>query len=212
MEDKKKSHGIAYFAQRWLVNKVYIVLAIVLLAALVLWGIRLLLKGNSLSFADNSNIDLTPTQVEHIEAIGEWEFLQVNDEELIDTIKHGFFGDSELARIYYGTLRLGINLKETPEGWLTQKRDTLIATLPPIKLLDLHFIDEARTMSFYEKGSWTETDRKHMYEKAYNVMLKRALSRQNLQLAQENAQQQVKELLRSMGAKNVVVVFSHTRP
>ena len=212
MEDKKKSHGIAYFAQRWLVNKVYIVLAIVLLAALVLWGIRLLLKGNSLSFADNSNIDLTPTQVEHIEAIGEWEFLQVNDEELIDTIKHGFFGDSELARIYYGTLRLGIYLKETPEGWLTQKRDTLIATLPPIKLLDLHFIDEARTMSFYEKGSWTETDRKHMYEKAYNVMLKRALSRQNLQLAQENAQQQVKELLRSMGAKNVVVVFSHTRP
>lgn len=212
MEDKKKSHGIAYFAQRWLVNKVYIVLAIVLLAALVLWGIRLLLKGNSLSFADNSNIDLTPTQVEYIEAIGEWEFLQVNDEELIDTIKHGFFGDSELARIYYGTLRLGINLKETPEGWLTQKHDTLIATLPPIKLLDLHFIDEARTMSFYEKGSWTETDRKHMYEKAYNVMLKRALSRQNLQLAQENAQQQVKELLRSMGAKNVVVVFSHTRP
>ena len=212
MEDKKKSRGIAYFAQRWLVNKVYIVLAIVLLAALVLWGIRLLLKGNSLSFADNSNIDLTPTQVEHIEAIGEWEFLQVNDEELIDTIKHGFFGDSELARIYYGTLRLGINLKETPEGWLTQKHDTLIATLPPIKLLDLHFIDEARTMSFYEKGSWTETDRKHMYEKAYNVMLKRALSRQNLQLAQENAQQQVKELLRSMGAKNVVVVFSHTRP
>ena len=212
MEDKKKSHGIAHFAQRWLVNKVYIVLAIVLLAALVLWGIRLLLKGNSLSFADNSNIDLTPTQVEHIEAIGEWEFLQVNDEELIDTIKHGFFGDSELARIYYGTLRLGINLKETPEGWLTQKHDTLIATLPPIKLLDLHFIDEARTMSFYEKGSWTETDRKHMYEKAYNVMPKRALSRQNLQLAQENAQQQVKELLRSMGAKNVVVVFSHTRP
>lgn len=212
MEDKKKSHGIAYFAQRWLVNKVYIVLAIVLLAALVLWGIRLLLKGNSLSFADNSNIDLTPTQVEHIEAIGEWEFLQVNDEELIDTIKHGFFGDSELVRIYYGTLRLGINLKETPEGWLTQKHDTLIATLPPIKLLDLHFIDEARTMSFYEKGSWTETDRKHMYEKAYNVMLKRALSRQNFQLAQENAQQQVKELLRSMGAKNVVVVFSHTRP
>ena len=212
MEDKKKSHGIAYFAQRWLVNKVYIVLAIVLLAALVLWGIRLLLKGNSLSFADNSNIDLTPTQVEHIEAIGEWEFLQVNDEELIDTIKHGFFGDSELARIYYGTLRLGINLKETPEGWLTQKHDTLIATLPPIKLLDLHFIDEARTMSFYEKGSWTETDRKHMYEKAYNVMLKRALSRQNLQLAQENAQQQVKELLRSMGAKNVVVVFSNTKP
>ena len=211
MEDKKKSRGIAYFAQRWLVNKVYIVLAVVLLAALILWGISRLLKGTSLAIVENRNIDLTPTQVKRIEAIGEWEFLQVNDEELIDTVKHGFFGNSELARIYYGTLRLGINLKETPEGWLTQKRDTLIATLPPIKLLDLHFIDEARTMPFYEKGSWTETDRKRMYEKAYDVMLKRALSHQNLQLAQENAKQQVKELLRSMGAKNVVVVFSNTK-
>ena len=128
---------------------------------------------------------------------------------LIDTVKHGFFGDSELARIYYGTLRLGINLKETPEGWLTQKRDTLIATLPPIKLLDLHFIDEARTMPFYEKGSWTETDRKRMYDKAYAVMLKRALSRQNLQLAQQNAQQQMGGLLHSMGAKHVKVVFAN---
>ena len=67
-------------------------------------------------------------------------------------------------------------------------------------------------MPFYEKGSWTETDRKRMYDKAYAVMLKRALSHQNLQLAQENAKQQVKELLRSMGAKNVVVVFSNTKP
>ena len=180
-----------------------------LLAALILWGISRLLKGTGLAIVENRNIDLTPTQVKRIEAIGEWEFLQVNDEELIDTIKHGFFGDSELARIYYGTLRLGINLKETPEGWLTQKRDTLIDTLPPIKLLDLHLIDEARTMPFYEKGSWTETDRKRMYDKAYAVMLKRALSRQNLQLAQQNAQQQMGGLLHSMGAKHVKVVFAN---
>ena len=88
MEDKKKSRGIAYFAQRWLVNKVYIVLAVVLLAALILWGISRLLKGTGLAIVENRNIDLTPTQVKRIEAIGEWEFLQVNDEELIDTIKH----------------------------------------------------------------------------------------------------------------------------
>ena len=64
-------------------------------------------------------------------------------------------------------------------------------------------------MPFYEKGSWTETDRKCMYDKAYAVMLKRALSRQNLQLAQQNAQQQMGGLLRSMGAKHVKVVFTN---
>ena len=48
-----------------------------------------------------------------------------------------------------------------------------------------------------------------MYDKAYAVMLKRALSRQNLQLAQQNAQQQMGGLLRSMGAKHVKVVFAN---
>ena len=78
--------------------------------------------------------------------------------------------------------------------------------------MHLQCTHQARTRPFSEKGSGTETDRKRMYDKAYDVMLKRALSHQNLQLAQENAKQQVKELLRSMGAKNVVVVFSNTKP
>lgn len=32
----------------------------------------------------------SPTQVESIENIGQWEFLSVSDEELIDTIRRGF--------------------------------------------------------------------------------------------------------------------------
>ena len=53
-----------------------------------------------------------------MERIRQWEFLSVRDEELIDTVRHGFFGDDQLIRIYYGTLRLGVDLAETKEGWL----------------------------------------------------------------------------------------------
>lgn len=55
---------------------------------------------------------LSPTQVESIENIGQWEFLSVSDEELIDTIRRGLLGDDQLVRIYYGTLRLGIDMKD----------------------------------------------------------------------------------------------------
>ena len=106
--------------------------------------------------------------------IGEWEFLQLTDEELIDTVKHGFFGDSELARIYYGTLRLGINLHQAPPGWIVQDKDTLRLSLPPIQLLDQDFIDEARTKAFFESGKWTEADRKQLYERAYSRMKQRS--------------------------------------
>ncbi len=59
---------------------------------------------------------LSPTQIRTIENIGQWEFLSISDEELIDTTRHGFFGDDKLVRIYYGTLRLGIDMKEVKEA------------------------------------------------------------------------------------------------
>ena len=88
----------------------------------------------------DEKIDITPSQIRSIEQIGEWSFLEINDEELIDTVRHGFFSDDELVRIYYGTLRLGINLKEAHEGWLAMQNDTLCAILPPVRLLDNSFI------------------------------------------------------------------------
>ena len=42
---------------------------------------------NSISVVSNDKIDLTPNQIQQIEAIGEWEFLSIDDEELVDTIK-----------------------------------------------------------------------------------------------------------------------------
>ena len=64
-------------------------------------------KDNFLSIGNKNRIEVSEAQIISMKEIGEWEFLSINDEELIDTVRHGFFGDDELSRIYYGTLRLG---------------------------------------------------------------------------------------------------------
>lgn len=107
-------------------------------------------KGNSVEVVTNDKIDITPTQIEQIRSIGQWEFLSISDEELIDTVRHGFFSDDELVRIYYGTLRLGLDLSEARPDWIVSSGDSITMTLPRIKLLDKRFIDEGRTRSFFE--------------------------------------------------------------
>lgn len=153
----------------------------------------------------DEKIDITPSQIRSIEQIGEWSFLEINDEELVDTIRHGFFSDDELVRIYYGTLRLGINLKEAHEGWLAMQNDTLCAILPPVRLLDNNFIDETRTRSFIETGKWTHHDRKAMYNRAVQRMRRRCLTKKNFQSARDNARVQFEQMLRSMGYDKVRV-------
>ena len=150
---------------------------------------------------------LSPTQVKSIEAIGQWEFLSISDEELIDTTRHGFFGDDQLVRIYYGTLRLGIDLKDAKEGWMKADKDTIVCTLPAIKLLDNNFIDEAKTKSFFESGKWTGKDRQNMYYRAYANMKRRCLSQANIASAENNAQKQFYNMMKAMGFANVKVRF-----
>ena len=90
---------------------------IILLLLIIIGGAMYWLnKDNTVSVAQEERTTLSPTQVESIEAIGQWEFLAISDEELIDTMRHGFFGDDQLVRIYYGTLRLGIDMHEAKEG------------------------------------------------------------------------------------------------
>ena len=163
----------------------------------------------TISLEDEGKLTLSPTQIKSMEAIGEWEFLSISNEEIVDTIRHGFFGDDELVRIYYGTLRLGIDMHETQEGWISMQGDTVTAILPPIKLLDSNFIDEARTKSFYENGSWSQNDRAALYRKAYRVMLARCMNRKNIESAEQNASAQFYQLLRSMGFENIRIRFSN---
>ena len=142
-----------------------------------------------------------------IKEIGEWEFLSISNEELVDTIRKGILSDDHLVRIYYGTLRLGINMHQVKPRWLTVQGDTVTAVLPKVGLLDKDFIDEARTKSFYESGRWQAKDREAMYKKAYRQMLKRCLTPANLKTAQENAEAQFRKMMLSMGYKNVQISF-----
>ena len=179
---------------------------IIMAAVLVAW-IFSSVKQSHVEMGADQTIDITPEQIQSIKDIGEWEFLAVSDEEMVDTVRKGFFSDDHLARIYYGTMRLGVNLKQVETGWITVQGDTLDVTLPEIGLLDRDFIDEARTKSFFESGTWTPKDREAMTRRAYQRMLQRGLTPQNLEAARLNGVAQVEQVMKGMGFKTVRVRF-----
>ena len=156
---------------------------------------------------DNA-IDITPAQIRSIERIGEWEFLAIADEELIDTMRHRTLQRNDhLVRIYRGTLRLGIDLSKCEEGWVQPHGDTVTVMLPPVGLLSERFIDEARTRAFYESGTWDARAKEQMYRKAARQMKRRCLTAANLQQAQENGKEQLTALFRTFGFNTVEITF-----
>ena len=156
-------------------------------------------RDSKLHVVTDEGIQLTPEIVESIKGIGQWEFLSIADEEMVDTVRKGFFSDDQLARIYYGTVRLGINIDKTKEGWIESKGDSVSVLLPPIELLDSQFIDEALTRPFIESGNWSDADRQKLYEKAYRQMKHRCLTRANIKSAEDNATRQFHEMMKQMG-------------
>lgn len=181
--------------------KKYGIILLTILALILAGTLYWLNKDNTVGVTTEEQTTLSPTQVESIEAIGEWEFLAISNEELVDTVRRGFFGDDQLVRIYYGTLRLGINMKDVKEGWIQANagKDSIVCTLPPIRLLDNNFIDEARTRSFFEEGKWTGADRQALYDRAYAQMKKRCFTPANIRIAQRNARQQFRDMFKAMG-------------
>lgn len=192
-------------------NKVILALygvGIIMAVVLIAW-IFSSVKTSSVEISANQKIDITPEQIKSIKDIGEWEFLAISDEEMVDTVRKGFFSDDHLARIYYGTMRLGVNLKQVESGWITVNDDTLDITLPKIGLLDRDFIDEARTKSFFESGKWETKDREALLRRAYQRMLQRGLTPQNLEAARQNGDAQVRQVMQSMGFKFIKVRFDY---
>lgn len=189
--------------------KKYGIILLTILALILVGTLYWLNKDNTVSVTTEEQTTLSPTQVESIEAIGEWEFLAISNEELVDTVRRGFFGDDQLVRIYYGTLRLGINMKDVKQGWIQANagKDSIVCTLPPIRLLDNNFIDEARTRSFFEEGKWTGADRQALYDRAYTQMKKRCLTPANIRIAQRNAKQQFRDMFKAMGFPNARIEF-----
>ena len=177
---------------------------VVLLIAGFFW-LRGATKNNYIDFGTSEAIDLTPTQIQSMKAIGEWEFLSVSTEELVDTVRKGIFTDDELVRIYYGTLRLGVNMQKVGDDWIQTSGDSITLTLPKIELLDKEFIDEARTKSFYERGSWKPADRDALYQKAYRQMIQHCLIKENLEAARSNGEAQMHNMMQQLGYKNITI-------
>ena len=179
--------------------------SVVILAALFIGAIWYLSKGNSISIEADRRIDITPAQIQSIKDIGQWEFLSIADEELVDTIDRGFFRDKELVRIYYGTLRLGIDMGKINEKWITVTDSVVNVTLPPIELLDRNFIDEAQTRSFFESGTWKPDAREALYRKAYSKMLARCFTPENIDIAEKNAKVQFAQFMKALGFNNTII-------
>ena len=152
--------------------KIGIALVVVVLLVAGFFWLRSATEGDHISFGADNHIELTPTQIQSMKAIGEWEFLSVSAEELVDTVRKGIFKDDELVRIYYGTLRLGLNMHRLQKGWIK-----------------------------------AEGDRDALYKKAYRQMMSHGMTQENLQAAEHNAEEQLRQMMRSMGFTNVRIRF-----
>ena len=133
--------------------------------------------------------------------------MSINDEELVDTVRKGFFSDDHLVRIYYGTLRLGIDLSDFDATRISMHEDSLVIQLPTVTLLDDRFIDEARTKSFHESGSWSNKDRQALYERARHKMKSRCITPAILKGTRQLAEAQIRRLLMAMGYEKVSIRF-----
>ena len=184
----------------WLIGAIA---AVVLIA----WLVQSV-KKTEVSIDVNEQINVTPEQIESIKAIGEWEFLAIADEELVDTVRKGIFSDDHLVRIYYGTVRLGINMHQVEPGWIKASGDSIEVTLPKIGLLDRDFIDEARTKSFHESGRWKPEAREALYKKAYQKMLRHCVTPENIRSAQQNGDAQFRHMMKTMGYEHIKIQWT----
>lgn len=195
---------------RWNIRSKVFAAAAVAGIVVLIWLVARLLQAvetTELSVGADDKIDVTPEQILSIKDIGEWEFLAVSDEELVDTVRKGILTDDHLVRIYYGTVRLGVNLHQVKPGWVKTQGDSVVMTLPKVGLLDRDFIDEARTKSFYESGRWTASDRESLYRRAYRQMLAHCLTPQNLQSARLNGEAQFRNMMKAMGFEHVSIAW-----
>lgn len=189
-------------------------IVIVIAAGLLFWlghSIKMKLNGGnlvSLSLKNNPNIDRTPIEISDIRRIGQWEFLSISTEEIVDSVKKGILFNDRLICIYRGKLSLGINMEQFNASWFrTSGTDSIALTLPPVTLLDRNFINEAETNVFYESGKWSEKEKNELYQKAQKSMMQRALSPENKSMAEKQARVQMTQMMQSFGFSHVEISF-----
>ena len=194
-------------------TKIYVTLCLVavIVVAGIVWRLTDEVKDAKLEVVSDNKIDITPEVIQSIKSIGEWEFLSIADEEMVDTTRKGIFSDDHLVRIYYGQLSLGVNMHKVGPRWIEVAGDSVTVTLPKVELLDNDFIDEARTKSFYESGKWSAADREAMYRRAYSLMKRNCLTPKNIRAAQNNAEAQMQNIMKSLGFRAVTVKFDNNK-
>lgn len=207
--DKPRHHWKIASALLWLATH-WQLLAAAALVAVALWAYRQCSTGQTtVGLTHNRAIDTTPEEIRALRDIGQWETLTVSTEELVDTFATDWRGARQLVRIYSGTLRLGIDMAKAANDWFRPAGDTAYVSLPPAQLLDEHFVDEARSQTFYEKGRWDPSTREQLYERARQAMLRRCLTPANLEAAQAGAREQVEALMRGLGYRTTVITFEN---
>jgi len=183
------------------------IIGIAVAAFVVLFCLKDCSTKNGITIGTDDTIDETPQVITAMKAIGQWEFLAISDEELVDTVRKGIISDDELVRIYYGTVRLGVDMSKLKDDAIETKGDSMTVAVPRIQLLDSNFIDEALTKSFFEKGKWSDKDKEKLYKKAHRMMKARCLTKANVKKAQDIGRQQFDNFFRSLGYKHVAIVY-----
>lgn len=180
----------------------------VLLVALIGYGAmvayRTLTNSND---AVEKPIEQSPEEIVRLQAIGQWEFLSVEAEELVERHYSGLMSERDLVCIYRGTLRIGVDMRKLPSDWVEMKERSAILHLPQPSLLDEDFLDESRTTVFFEQGIFRPEERDAMRTEAKEKMKKRAMTAENLSIARRNAEAQFQKLFLAMGYEDVVVEF-----
>lgn len=196
---------VVKFRYLWLILLAIVIVALCLRQCRDEWR-----SGEGLHVSSNKQIDVSPEEIRKIKDIGQWEFLAIRTEELAELDEKALLGDKQLAQIYTGTVRLGIDMKKAPDDWFTAKGDTAVLYLPTVELLDKNFIDEAQTKAFYEKGTWRAEDKSKLYAIAYRKMMARCLTVDNLRATRQQATVQFSQIFFAFGYKYVIINYGST--
>ena len=196
---------VVKFRYLWLILLAIVIVALCLRRCRNEWQ-----SGEGLHVSSNKQIDVSPEEIRKIKDIGQWEFLAIRTEELAELDEQALLGDKQLAKIYTGTVRIGIDMKKAPDDWFTAKGDTAVLHLPAVGLLDNNFIDEAQTKAFYEKGTWRPEDKNKLYAIAHRKMLARCLTVENLRAARQQASAQFDQIFFAFGYKYVIINYGST--
>ena len=180
----------------------------VLLVALIGYGAMVAYRTlTSSNDAVEKPIEQSPEEIVRLQAIGQWEFLSVEAEELVERHYSGLMSERDLVCIYRGTLRIGVDMRKLPSDWVEMQGRNAILHLPQPSLLDENFLDESRTTVFFEQGVFRPEERDAMRTEAKDKMKKRAMTTENLSIARRNAEAQFQKLFLAMGYEDVVVEF-----